>query len=68
MREKCLRSFLFAGTNFCGLLEKSQKLEPAKISCDTVFDLAFYLFLAINYAVLRKYLLQLLVSVGSLSR
>ena len=27
---------LFAGTYFCGSLEKSQKLEPAKISCHTV--------------------------------
>ena len=36
MREKCLRLFLLAGTYFCGSLEKSQKLEPAKISCHTV--------------------------------
>ena len=39
MREKCLRLFLFAGTYLCGSLEKSQKsqkLEPAKISCHTV--------------------------------
>ena len=28
--------FLFTGTYFCGSLEKSQKLEPAKISCHTV--------------------------------
>ena len=26
---------LFAETCFCGSLEKSQKLEPAKISCHT---------------------------------
>ena len=35
---------LFAGTYFCGSLEKSQKsqnLEPAKISCDTVFFFSF---------------------------
>ena len=27
---------LFAGTYFCGSLEKPQNLEPAKISCHTV--------------------------------
>ena len=32
---------LFAGTYFCGSLEKSQNLEPAKISCDTVFFFSF---------------------------
>ena len=39
LRTKCLRYFLFAGTYFCGSLEKSQnsqKLEPSKISCHTV--------------------------------
>ena len=28
---------LFAETYFCGSLEKSQKLDPAKLSCHTVF-------------------------------
>ena len=39
LREKCLLYLLFAGTLFCGSLEKSQKpqkLEPAKISCHKV--------------------------------
>ena len=35
MREKCLRQLLFAGTDFLRIAEKSQKLEPAKISCNT---------------------------------
>ena len=30
---------IYSGVNFCGSLEKSQKLEPAKISCDTVTNL-----------------------------
>ena len=41
LRTKCLRYFLFAGTYFCGSLEKSQnsqKLEPSKISCHTVVE------------------------------
>ena len=32
---------LVAGTYFCGSLEKSQKLEPAKISCHTVTNFDF---------------------------
>ena len=31
-------NFYFPGTYFCGSLEKSQKLEPAKISCHTVYS------------------------------
>ena len=27
---------MFAGTYFCGLLKKSQKLEPAKILCHMI--------------------------------
>ena len=44
------------GTKFCRSLEKSQKLEPSKISCHMAFDLAFYLFLVIDYTMLRTYL------------
>ena len=36
MRENFLRKFLFARTYFCGLLEKSQKLEPPKLLRRTV--------------------------------
>ena len=32
---------MFAGKYFCGSLEKSQKLEPAKISCHGIFSVPF---------------------------
>ena len=42
LQEKCLRQVLFAGTYFCRSLEKlqlkSQNLQPAKISCYTVYN------------------------------
>ena len=33
----------FAGTHFCGWLKKSQKVEPATISCHTVYTLKIML-------------------------
>ena len=39
--KKCLPWFLLAGTHFCGSVEKSQKLEHAKISSHTVLRRLF---------------------------
>ena len=67
--------FLFAGTYFCGLLEKSQTLEPVKILCQTVYILIillhnlrwldtvflgqYLLSLSINYVAINKVLEKL---------
>ena len=39
---KTLRGYFFAGIYFYGTLEKSQKLEPAKISCHTVASVSIH--------------------------
>ena len=41
--NSCVKNVLFEGTFFCGSLEISQKLEPAKISCHTVCTRLFLL-------------------------
>ena len=54
----------FAGTYFCGSLEKSQKLEPAKISCHTVVYLNFVCFVDSLSLFLRKTIKKIVPFVG----
>ena len=54
----------FAGTYFCGSLEKSQKLEPAKISCYTVVYLNFVCFVVSLSLFLRKTIKKIVPFVG----
>ena len=63
---KMLALIFFAETYFCGSLEKSQKLEPAKISCHTVslVYLNFVCFVDSLSLFLRKTIKKIVPFVG----